>query len=118
VWFIPAVHWNLHGATQPTPSTVTDRPGGDVVIVCNGGPPPAFTTSVTEVDTLAPPLTAPVTMKGFVPLAFEGVVTVKVDVPCVTTLVGLKLAPHPAGRPDALSPIVPENPLNEFTVTE
>jgi hypothetical protein len=30
---VPAVHWNVHGAVQAVPSTVSARPAGDDVTV-------------------------------------------------------------------------------------
>src|SRR5215467_7479141 len=105
----------MHGEMQATPSTVSDSPGGEVLIVCCVLPRP-LTTSVTEVDPLCPPPDQP-TVKKYVPLALEGVVTARVDATGDDKLAGLKLVPNPAGNPDALSATVPENPLKKFTDT-
>jgi hypothetical protein len=80
----------------------------------------AFTTRVTDVVRVSDPL-IPVIVKGKLPAGVVVplfVVTVIVDVPPLATLVGLKLALAPAGRPLALKlATLPENPFTPSTVT-
>jgi uncharacterized protein YbaA (DUF1428 family) len=33
VWYDPGAHWNEHGAVHGVPSTLTDRPDGEVATV-------------------------------------------------------------------------------------
>lgn len=78
--------------------------------------PEDFTTSVTIVVWVTPPL-VPLTVKEYVPAGVELlVVTSIVDEPVAVNDDGLKLALAPEGSPEALKSTVPLNPDEKETL--